>query len=71
MTGSYNNFFRVFDRNVKKDYTLEASRDVAKPKMILKPRKVSRCTAELCLLIQVFDSRLKVKNSKLSGGYNA
>jgi len=40
MTGSYNNFFRMFDRNLKKDYTLEASRDVAKPKTILKPRKV-------------------------------
>lgn len=41
MTGSYNNFFRIFDRTLKKDYTLEASRDVAKPKMVLKPRKVS------------------------------
>jgi hypothetical protein len=40
MTGSYNNFFRIFDRTLKKDYTLEASRDVAKPKMVLKPRKV-------------------------------
>ncbi|CAL8081989.1 unnamed protein product [Orchesella dallaii] len=40
MTGSYNNFFRVFDRNLKKDYTLEASREIAKPKTILKPRKV-------------------------------
>jgi len=40
MTGSYNNFFRTFDRSLKKDYTLEASREVAKPKMILKPRKV-------------------------------
>ncbi|XP_021962368.1 protein phosphatase PP2A 55 kDa regulatory subunit isoform X2 [Folsomia candida] len=39
MTGSYNNFFRIFDRTLKKDYTLEASRDVAKPKMVLKPRK--------------------------------
>ncbi|XP_055376482.1 protein phosphatase PP2A 55 kDa regulatory subunit isoform X1 [Condylostylus longicornis] len=42
MTGSYNNFFRVFDRNTKKDVTLEASRDIIKPKTILKPRKV--CT---------------------------
>jgi serine/threonine-protein phosphatase 2A regulatory subunit B len=40
MTGSYNNFFRMFDRNLKKDYTLEASREVAKPKTVLKPRKV-------------------------------
>jgi len=42
MTGSYNNFFRMFDRNLKKDYTLEASREVAKPKMVLKPRKVGQ-----------------------------
>lgn len=42
MTGSYNNFFRIFDRNAKKDVTLEASRDIIKPKTILKPRKV--CT---------------------------
>lgn len=41
MTGSYNNFFRVFDRN-SKELTLEASRDIIKPKMVLKPRKV--CT---------------------------
>lgn len=40
MTGSYNNFFRMFDRTTKKDATLEASRDVAKPKTLLKPRKV-------------------------------
>lgn len=43
MTGSYNNFFRVFDRNAKKDVTLEASREIIKPKTVLKPRKV--CTA--------------------------
>lgn len=30
----------MFDRNLKKDYTLEASREVAKPKMVLRPRKV-------------------------------
>uniref|UniRef100_A0A0A9WJ41 Serine/threonine-protein phosphatase 2A 55 kDa regulatory subunit B n=1 Tax=Lygus hesperus TaxID=30085 RepID=A0A0A9WJ41_LYGHE len=42
MTGSYNNFFRMFDRNTKRDVTLEASRDIAKPKTLLKPRKV--CT---------------------------
>lgn len=40
MTGSYNNFFRVFDRNSKKDVTMEASKDIIKPKTILKPRKV-------------------------------
>ncbi|XP_053673963.1 protein phosphatase PP2A 55 kDa regulatory subunit [Anopheles nili] len=42
MTGSYNNFFRIFDRNSNKDVTLEASRDIIKPKTVLKPRKV--CT---------------------------
>jgi len=42
MTGSYNNFFRMFDRTTKRDAILEASRDIAKPKTILKPRKV--CT---------------------------
>ena len=40
MTGSYNNFFRVFDRNTKRDVTLEASREIAKPKTILRPKKV-------------------------------
>lgn len=43
MTGSYNNFFRVFDRNTKRDLTLEAARDIAKPKTLLKPRKVGLC----------------------------
>jgi len=42
MTGSYNNFFRMFDRDTKRDLTLEASRENVKPKTILKPRKV--CT---------------------------
>ncbi|XP_064828865.1 serine/threonine-protein phosphatase 2A 55 kDa regulatory subunit B beta isoform-like isoform X2 [Oncorhynchus masou masou] len=40
MTGSYNNFFRMFDRSTKKDVTLEASRENSKPRAILKPRKV-------------------------------
>merc|ERR1712130_329164 len=40
MTGSYNNFFRMFDRSTRKEVTLEASREVAKPKTMLKPRKV-------------------------------
>lgn len=42
MTGSYNNFFRVFDCNTKKDVTLEASRENSKPKALLKPKKVSQ-----------------------------
>uniref|UniRef100_A0A4W5QP33 Serine/threonine-protein phosphatase 2A 55 kDa regulatory subunit B n=1 Tax=Hucho hucho TaxID=62062 RepID=A0A4W5QP33_9TELE len=41
MTGSYNNFFRMFDRNTRKDITLEASRESSKPRATLKPRKVS------------------------------
>ncbi|RMB91000.1 hypothetical protein DUI87_32598 [Hirundo rustica rustica] len=40
MTGSYNNFFRMFDRNTKRDITLEASRENNKPRTVLKPRKV-------------------------------
>merc|ERR1712088_968320 len=40
MTGSYNNFFRMFDRNSRKGVTFEASREIAKPKTMLKPRKV-------------------------------
>lgn len=40
MTGSYNNFFRMFDRETRRDVTLEACRDNMKPKTVLKPRKV-------------------------------
>ncbi|KAF2982819.1 hypothetical protein EK904_001360 [Melospiza melodia maxima] len=42
MTGSYNNFFRTFERSTQRDTTLEASRESSKPRAILKPRKV--CT---------------------------
>lgn len=42
MTGSYNNFYRMFDREAKRDTTLEACRENMKPRTILKPRKV--CT---------------------------
>ena len=41
MTGSYNNFFRIFDLN-KKDVTLEASKNWIKPKAPLKPKKVTK-----------------------------
>ena len=42
MTGSYNNFFRMFDRSdSKRETTLEASREQMKPLQLLKPRKVS------------------------------
>nr|XP_045047263.1 serine/threonine-protein phosphatase 2A 55 kDa regulatory subunit B delta isoform isoform X4 [Desmodus rotundus] len=40
MTGSYNNFFRMFDRNTRRDVTLEASRENSKPRASLKPRRV-------------------------------
>lgn len=40
MTGSYNNFFRMFDRENKKDVTLEAAREIAKARTVLKPRKI-------------------------------
>ena len=41
LTGSYNNFFRIFDRNNGKDACFEASRESAKPKTQLKHCKVS------------------------------
>lgn len=40
MTGSYNNFFKVFNRKTKKDIMFEASKDCATPNTILKQRKV-------------------------------
>uniref|UniRef100_A0A1B6C2V2 Serine/threonine-protein phosphatase 2A 55 kDa regulatory subunit B n=1 Tax=Clastoptera arizonana TaxID=38151 RepID=A0A1B6C2V2_9HEMI len=41
MTGSYNNFFSVFDTITKRDILLEATRDIAQPKTVLKPKRVS------------------------------
>ncbi|MBV96397.1 Serine/threonine-protein phosphatase 2A 55 kDa regulatory subunit B beta isoform, partial [Eschrichtius robustus] len=46
MTGSYNNFFRMFDRNSKCDVTLEASRENSKPQAILKLSSVREGQAE-------------------------
>ncbi|KAM4706227.1 serine/threonine-protein phosphatase 2A 55 kDa regulatory subunit B alpha isoform-like, partial [Rhinophrynus dorsalis] len=40
MTGSYNNFFQMLDRNTKRDITLEASRENSKPRTVLKSHKV-------------------------------
>jgi serine/threonine-protein phosphatase 2A regulatory subunit B len=40
LTGSYNNFFRVFDRDTQHDITLEASRDYTASKTVLKSRRV-------------------------------
>nr|CAB3265106.1 serine/threonine-protein phosphatase 2A 55 kDa regulatory subunit B alpha isoform-like [Phallusia mammillata] len=42
MTGSYNNFFRIFDCNSKRDVTLEASRENSRPRALLKPKKVNQ-----------------------------
>lgn len=41
MTGSYNNFFHIFDRKTGGDLCLEASREFTKPRQILKPRRVA------------------------------
>lgn len=41
MTGSYNNFFHIFDRSDKQDICLEASPEFSKPRQILKPRRVA------------------------------
>jgi len=41
MTGSYNNFFRIFDINSRKEVTLEASREGSLMKSMLKPRKIN------------------------------
>lgn len=44
MTGSYNNFFKMFDRTTNKETIFETCRDNIKPKQVLKPRKVSFST---------------------------
>ena len=49
MTGSYNNFFRMFDRQNKKDVTFESCKEIAKPRTILKPKRVSWSTSSACL----------------------
>lgn len=68
MTGSYNNFFRMLDRNSKRDVTLEASRDITKPKMVLKPRRVrwwhSRTLGLLCYNLLLFQVGLGSKRKK-------
>ena len=40
MTGSYNNFFKIFDRSNRRDVTFEASKDIIRPRVPLKPKKV-------------------------------
>lgn len=41
MTGSYNNFFKIFDRRSKRDVMYEATKEIASSLSGLKPRKVS------------------------------
>ena len=40
MTGSYNNFFKIFDRRTKRDVMYEATKEIASSLSGLKPRKV-------------------------------
>ncbi|XP_035274938.1 serine/threonine-protein phosphatase 2A 55 kDa regulatory subunit B beta isoform-like isoform X2 [Anguilla anguilla] len=40
MTGAYNNFFRMFDRETGRDVTLEAAQDSGKTRAVLKTRRV-------------------------------
>ena len=53
MTGSYNNFFRIFDCNSKKDITLEASKDNIKPRGLLKPKKVRIRLPLTCVTVTI------------------
>ena len=69
MTGSYNNFFRMFDRSSRKEVTYEASKEIAKPKTILKPRKVRKTLLKFVkmfgnLVIRWFDEFLGGKTSQ-------
>ncbi|KAL5471606.1 hypothetical protein EMCRGX_G029735 [Ephydatia muelleri] len=41
ITGTYNNFFRIFDRQTKDDYCYEASRDMTTLGQILRHKKVT------------------------------
>lgn len=40
MTGSYNNFFKIFDRRSKRDVMYEATKEITNSQNSLKPRKV-------------------------------
>lgn len=61
MTGSYNNFFRIFDCNSKKDVTLEASKENIKPRALLKPKKVGNLST-VQLSKQVFSGAKRKKD---------
>lgn len=41
LTGSYNNFFRIFNRDVKTGVCFEATRENMRPKQALKPKKIT------------------------------
>ena len=41
ITGTYNNFFRIFDRQSNKDYCYEASRDMSTLGRILRNKRVT------------------------------
>ena len=45
ITGTYNNFFRIFDRQSKEDYCYEASRDMTTLGQILRHKKVTQTAA--------------------------
>lgn len=51
MTGSYNNFFKIFDRANRRDVTFEASKDIIRPRVPLKPKKVSGMIIIIALLL--------------------
>ena len=71
MTGSYNNFFRIFDCNTKKDITLEASKDNIKPRGLLKPKKVGSLIFQKSqMLFQVFQGTKKKKDEVLVDSLN-
>ncbi|OQR74623.1 serine/threonine-protein phosphatase 2A 55 kDa regulatory subunit B alpha isoform-like [Tropilaelaps mercedesae] len=40
MTGSYKDFFRVFDCNIKRDVIPKTSIEITKPRPFLQPRRV-------------------------------
>ena len=61
MTGSYNNFFRIFDLN-KKDVTLEASKNWIKPKAPLKPKKVTQKAPLIVRVSMRFVKNIKIPN---------
>ena len=42
ITGTYNNFFRIFDRSGQNDYCYEASRDMTTLGQILRHKKVTQ-----------------------------